>query len=76
LKAKVHHLDLRGTISPITLLKVSQVFREMGTGQILEVLASDPDTKEEIFRVLNPSQYELIETKEQDSFYQITLKKE
>jgi len=53
-------LDLRGAIPPITLLKISQVFREMKEQEILEILCRDPDTRTDIFKVLPPLSYELL----------------
>jgi len=55
-----HILDLRGAIPPITLLKVTQVFREMKPYEILEIFCRDPDTRIDIFKVLPPFSYKLI----------------
>ena len=71
-------LDLRGAIPPITLLKVSQVFREMKEQEILEILCRDPDTRTDIFKVLPPFSYELIimeELEEDDSSFRVQMKK-
>lgn len=72
-----HILDLRGAIPPITLLKVSQVFREMKPSEILEVLCRDPDTRADLFKVLPPAAYELIiaEELEEGSTFRIQMKK-
>ena len=61
MKPKVDHvLDLRGTISPITLLKISEVFREMLPEQTLEVWCGDPDTPSDILKILPPFSYEVL----------------
>ena len=53
LKSKVdYHLDLRGAIPPISLLKVTQVFRQMKRNEILEIIGRDPDTRTDLFKVL------------------------
>ncbi len=72
-----HILDLRGAISPITLLKVSQVFREMKPQEILEILCRDPDTRTDLFKVLPPFSYELIimEKLEDESSFRVQMKK-
>jgi len=57
-------LDLRGAIPPITLLKVSQVFREMKPSEILEIVCRDPDTRCDLFKVLPPLSYEVLEIDE------------
>ena len=73
-----HILDLRGAIPPITLLKASQVFREMKTHEILEILCRDPDTRTDLFKVLPPFSYELIvmeELEEDTSSFRLQMKK-
>jgi TusA-related sulfurtransferase len=73
---KVHILDIQGTIIPITLLKVTHAFREMNPGETIEILIGDGDAREDLFRVLPVSFYEVIEIKEEESFCGISLKKE
>ena len=79
MKSKIDHsLDLRGTIPPISLLKVCQVFREMNINDILEILGRDPDTRTDIFKILPASAYELIVSEElnkADSSYRLQMKK-
>ena len=72
-----HILDLRGAIPPITLLKVSQVFRKMKPHEILEILCRDPDTRTDLFKVLPPFSYELImmEELEEESSFRVRMKK-
>ena len=55
-----HKLDLRGAIIPFTLLKVSQAFRMIPAGDVLEVYWSDPDTPGDMFKILPPKAYDLI----------------
>ena len=73
---KVHILDAQGTIIPITLLKLTHVFKEMIPGETIDILIGDGDTREDLFRVLPVSFYEVIEIKEEESFCGISLKKE
>jgi TusA-related sulfurtransferase len=72
-----HRLDLRGAIIPFSLLKVSQVFKILKPGELLEILCSDPDTRIDLFKILPESSYELtlMEELEEDYFYRIQLKK-
>jgi TusA-related sulfurtransferase len=53
-------LDLRESIPPITLLKISQAFRNMKPGEILEILYRDPDTRRDVFKVISPVAFDLI----------------
>ena len=73
-------LDFRGSITPIMLLKVTQMFSKMKAEDILEIQGSDPDTQKDLFKVLPNTSYELIsvDTSEQNGpecFYRIRLKK-
>ena len=72
-----HKLDLRGAIIPFSLLKVSQVFKILKPGELLEILCSDPDIRIDLFKILPESAYELtlMEELEEDFFYRIQLKK-
>lgn len=77
-QAARHKLDLRGAIIPFTLLKVSQVFRSIHPGDILEVLWNDPDTPADLFKILPEACFELIamELMEgEDAFYRLEIKK-
>ena len=55
-----HKLDLRGVLIPLTLLKVTQTFRELEPGETLEILWSDPETPKGLFKVLPAASYELL----------------
>jgi len=75
-----YRLDFRGSITPITLLKVTQKVMEMAPDEIIEIQGSDPDTKQDLFRVLPESSYELIsmdmtEIMGSESLYRILLRK-
>ena len=77
-QAKRHKLDLRGAIIPFALLKVSQVFRSIHSGDILEVLCNDPGTPTDLFKILPEACFEviameLIEGK--NEFYRLEIKK-
>ena len=78
MKPKVdHHLDLRGAIPPITLLKLTQVFREMKPNEIIEILGRDPDTRTDMFKIIPNFAYDLIhiEEMERDASYRVQMKK-
>jgi TusA-related sulfurtransferase len=72
-----HYLDLRGAIPPISLLKVTQVFREMKPNEILEIHGRDPDTRTDIFKILPDFSYDLIIMQEVglDASYRVQMKK-
>ena len=73
-----HILDFRGSITSISLLKLTQTFREMKTNEVLEILGSNLDTRSDLFKVLPDDSYDLIfldAVEEEDYFYRIQLKK-
>ena len=65
LKTVCHHiLDLKAAVSPLTLLRVIQVFKEMKANETLELLGSDPETRTYVFKVLPSSSYHVISEQE------------
>jgi TusA-related sulfurtransferase len=75
-----YKLDFRGSITPITLLKVTQTVMKMAPDEVMEIQGSDPETKQDLFRVLPESSYELISmdisgSNASESFYRILLRK-
>jgi TusA-related sulfurtransferase len=79
LKTKPDHiLDIRKAIHPISLLKVSQVFRAMKEQETLEILCQDYDTRTDIFKVLPSFSYELIfmeELEKDDPTFRVQVRK-
>ena len=73
-----HVLDFRGSITSISLLKLTQTFREMKANEVLEILGSNLDTRSDLFKVIPDDSYDLIfldVVEEEDYFYRIQLKK-
>jgi len=73
-----HTLDFRGTISTISLLKVTQVFDEMKPMEILEILGCDADTRRDLFKVLPEESYDLITNDEVNAktrYHRVRLRK-
>jgi TusA-related sulfurtransferase len=68
-------VDFRGAIASITLLEMTDTFREMKADQILKILVLDPETISDIFKVLPASSYELLEMEDKTEGYMIRLKK-
>jgi TusA-related sulfurtransferase len=61
-KPKVNYtVDVRGAISPFSLLKVSLVFQQMRPSEVVEVLGCDMDMKQDLLRLLPDASYEMIE---------------
>lgn len=72
----IHKFDLREAIAPFAFLKVTQAFRDMKTGEILQLMGDNPKTLEEIFKILQTVNYTVVDTEENNNFYCICLRKE
>jgi TusA-related sulfurtransferase len=70
-----HSLDIRTTIYPLALLKASHAFREMKSGETMEIVLGDVDAREYLFKVLPASLCELIEIREEETLCRILVKK-
>lgn len=70
-------IDVRHFVSWFSLLKVTQVFREMKPYDILEVRGADTDTREDLFKVLPKSTYQILTAggEDDDGFLQFRIQK-
>jgi TusA-related sulfurtransferase len=60
-KGKVDYkLDVRGMISPFSLLKVSLVFQQMKPCQVVEIIGCDPDMQRDLLRILPDASCEVV----------------
>lgn len=73
-----HRLDFRGSISSIALLELTRRFNEMKPGECMEILGSDPDMRQDLFKVLPDTAYEVISINEGEGeayFFRVRLRK-
>lgn len=70
-----HVLDLRGMIIPLTLLKITQAFRNIKAGETIDIFGSDPDTKKDFLEVLAATSCEVLHIKNEKDGYLIRLRK-
>jgi len=68
-------LDLRGAISPLSLLKATKALGDLGAGQRLEILSTDDRTQKELSEILNPEQFRTVGVQKRKSYYRIILEK-
>ena len=74
-----HTLNFKGSITPVTLLKLTNVFRTMKSGEILEVTGLDEDIKNDLFKVLHELSYRVMADEKIEDItplYRVRLKKE
>ena len=70
-----YSLDLRGTIIPLTFLKITQAFRKIKGGETLEIIGTDPDTRRDFLKILGTSPCEVLRISDEKDRYLICLKK-
>ena len=68
-------LDLRGTIIPLAFLKISQAFRKIKSGETLEIIGADPDTRRDFLKILGTSPCEVLRISDEKDRYLIRLRK-
>lgn len=68
-------LDVRAFMCPMPIIKTKKAIEEMESGQILEVLASDPGAKEDFPAWCEQTGHELLEIKEENDVIKIYIKK-
>jgi len=70
-------IDFRGSISSISLLKTTQVFEKMKPFEIMEIRGSDPDTRQDLFKVLPEASYEVVamEAGDETACHQVRIRK-
>jgi TusA-related sulfurtransferase len=60
-------LDVRGAISPFSLLKVSLVFQNMRPEEVVEILGCDPEMRRDLLRVLPADACEVVRATPEDA---------
>jgi len=73
-----HIIDLVGLIAPVAALQAVEKFREMKTGECLEMINCNHETKKMILQFFPKSSYQLLHEKKMhpNSFsYQIAIQK-
>lgn len=70
-----HELDARGLRCPLPLLKAKQALRDLGTGDMLRVLATDAGSVRDFQSFATISGHELVGFSERDAMFCYLLKK-
>jgi TusA-related sulfurtransferase len=62
-------------IVPVTFLNISRSLREIKSGETVEIVGSDPETKRDLFKILRTFSYELLNIDNDKNLYRIRLRK-
>ncbi len=68
-------LDTKGLNCPMPVLKTKKALESVQSGQILEVITTDPGSKSDIPALLRRLGHELVETKEDGGVISFYIKK-
>jgi tRNA 2-thiouridine synthesizing protein A len=68
-------LDVKGLTCPMPVLKTKKAIEGMGSGQTLEVIATDPASKADIPAFLSRCGHELVEAGENDGIFSFLIKR-
>lgn len=71
-------MDLRNFVSWVSLLKITRVFDSMTASDVLEIRGIDPEMKQDLFKILPASTYEVLAVDDQEDtggFYQVCIQK-
>lgn len=68
-------VDARGLSCPMPLVKTSQSIKQVPIGGVIEVLATDPASKEDIPRWARRMGHEVIEVREESGVFHVFIKR-
>lgn len=68
-------LDAKGLSCPMPILKTKKALKNMASGKILEVLSTDPGTKNDLPAFCKKSGHEFLGLKEEAGFNRFYVKK-
>ncbi|HET97783.1 MAG TPA: sulfurtransferase TusA family protein [Desulfurivibrio alkaliphilus] len=68
-------LDTKGLSCPMPLLKTKKAVNQISSGQILEILGTDPGSKNDMSGWCEREGHEFLGIKDDDGFFRVYLKK-
>lgn len=68
-------LDTKGLSCPMPLLKTKKAINSLTSGQVLEVMGTDPGSKNDLPNWCERSGHEFLGNKEEDGFFRFFIKK-
>lgn len=68
-------IDVRSFVVPISLLKVENRLAEMTSGQIVEVLCADRETKTDLIAIMRNSNHRCLSVEENSDHFRLLIEK-
>ena len=69
-------LDLRGSTLALTVARTAAAMSRLGSGELLEVLTSDPDQAQDLSVWASATRHRLIQQTNDDGVYRFVLEKQ
>jgi tRNA 2-thiouridine synthesizing protein A len=70
-----HHLDTRGLSCPMPIVKTAQAIKTIPSGDLIEVVATDPGSVKDFEAWSRTTGHELVERSEGDGEYRFVLRR-
>ena len=70
-----HELDACGLNCPLPVLRTKKTLDKMASGEVLQVIATDPGSVEDMAALARQSGHELIESRQESDRYYFRLRK-
>jgi len=68
-------IDIRDSVSPISLLIVENQLAKMQSGQVLEVLCGDTETKGDLVKIIKNSGHRCIAVTDEPDYFSLIIEK-
>jgi TusA-related sulfurtransferase len=70
-----HRLDARGLACPMPIVKTAQAIAGLVSGELLEVLATDPGSTKDFVAWARTTGHELVEQSQEDGVFRFLLRR-
>jgi tRNA 2-thiouridine synthesizing protein A len=68
-------LDLKGLSCPLPIVKTAQAIRQLGSGELIEALATDPGSVADFDAWCTSTGNELVERSDEDGVHRFVIRK-
>lgn len=68
-------LDCSGLLCPMPVVKTAKAIREMATGDLLEMISTDPGSMPDMKAWANQTKHELVDAKDESGKFRFLIRK-
>jgi tRNA 2-thiouridine synthesizing protein A len=70
-----HELDACGLNCPLPVLRTKKTLDKMASGEVLQIIATDPGSVEDMASLVRQAGHEMLETRQESDRYYFLVKK-